>query len=242
MSAEYKVPIYNRLFRWIFRPVFRLLFYILCRIKIYGLENIPASGNYIVAINHVSLYEPPFILAFWPQPLEAVGAVEIWSRKGQSILARLYGGIQVHRGQFDRKLIDQMTLAMNSGFPLLIAPEGGRTHSIGMRRGMPGVAYIAHKTGLKVLPVGISGTSDDLFSRILTGLFTRAPRAGLEMNIGKPIELPKVEGHGEIRRLGLQNNVDLIMVNIGILLPEEYHGEYTQQIYEYQQPMIEEVS
>src|SRR3990172_3294 len=123
MPPGYTVSIYSRLFRWLFRPVFRSLFHILCQIKIEGLENIPASGAYLVAINHVSLYEPPFVLAFWPRPLEAVGAVEIWNRRGQAILVRMYGGIQVHRGQFDRKLIDSALAVVQAGYPLLLSPE-----------------------------------------------------------------------------------------------------------------------
>ena len=235
MTSDYSVPVINRFFRWSFRPVFRLLFHILCTIKITGLENIPASGSYLVTINHISIYEPPFILAFWPRPLEAVGAVEIWSRSGQSILARMYGGIQVHRGQFDRQLIDQMISAVNANYPLLIAPEGGRTHTLGMRRGLPGAAYVAYKTNLNILPVGITGTSDDLFPRIFAGLLRRKPRVCLEMTIGKPIRLPEISGRGEARRQALQENADRIMVHIGALLPEAYHGEYADQIHQFLQ-------
>jgi 1-acyl-sn-glycerol-3-phosphate acyltransferase len=235
MANHYRVPVYNRIFRWLFRPVFRFLFHILCKVKINGLDNIPHREPYLVAINHVSLYEPPFILAFWPRPLEAVGAVEIWSRQGQSILARLYGGIRVHRGQFDRQLIDQMTSAVQSGYPLLIAPEGGRTHTIGMRRGLPGAAYIANKADFKVVPVGIAGTSDDFFPRILASFFGQAQRVHLEMNIGKPIQLPAISGRGEARRQALQQNVDQIMIHIGLLLPEPYHGEYSGHIRQFKQ-------
>ena len=230
MPPGYTVSIYSRLFRWLFRPVFRSLFHILCQIKIEGLENIPASGAYLVAINHVSLYEPPFVLAFWPRPLEAVGAVEIWNRRGQAILVRMYGGIQVHRGQFDRKLIDSALAVVQAGYPLLIAPEGGRTHVIQMRHALPGAAYIIHKAGVPVVPVGILGTSDDLFERIFTGLKRQGPRPRLEMRVGAPVELPQVNGRGEKRRQALQMNVDLIMAHIGVLLPPEYHGVHARQI------------
>jgi 1-acyl-sn-glycerol-3-phosphate acyltransferase len=235
MASQYSVPFMSRIFRWLFRPVFQILFHILCTVKIEGLENIPASGSYLVTINHISIYEPPFIVAFWPRPLEAVGAVEIWSRSGQSILARLYGGIQVHRGQFDRQMIDQMLSAIQGGYPLLIAPEGGRTHTPGLRRGLPGVAYIAAKASVIVLPVGIIGTTEDLFPRIFAGLLGRQPKAHLEMRIGKPVQLPEVSGRGEALRQALQENVDRIMVHIGALLPEAYYGEYAAQIRQFLQ-------
>ncbi|HUV26888.1 MAG TPA: 1-acyl-sn-glycerol-3-phosphate acyltransferase, partial [Anaerolineales bacterium] len=125
----YQIPIRVKVFRWVFRPIFRIIFYLISEVHITGLENIPENGTYIIVINHISIIEPPFVIAFWPVAPEAVGAKEIWERKGQSLLAKYYGGIQVHRGEFDRKLIEDMIAVVRSGHPLLIAPEGGRSHT-----------------------------------------------------------------------------------------------------------------
>lgn len=221
---KYTVSFYNRLNRLWLRPTFRALFHFLGRVKIIGLENIPARGNYIVAINHISLYEPPFVLAFWPVPLEAIGAVEIWSKPVQSLLARLYGGIQAHRGTYDRALIELALSALQAGYCLLIAPEGGRSHKPGLRRGLPGVAYLAHKTGLPVIPVGIVGSTDDFLSKALRG-----QRPPIEMHIGEPFHLPPIDGRGAERRTSLQENADLVMKKIAELLPLEYRGVYADQ-------------
>lgn len=217
----YTVPIVNRIARRIFRPIFRLVFHLLSDVKIIGRENVPKHGPYLITINHVSLFEPPFILAFWPTPPEGAGAVEIWSRPGQAILVRLYHGIPVHRGDFDRQLLDTMIAVLKSGRPLLLAPEGGRTHHIGMRRALPGVAYIVDKTGVPVIPVGIIGTTDDFMNRAL-----QLKRPRLEMRIGKPLILPQVEGKGAMRHEALQANADKIMQAIAELMPPEYRGVY----------------
>ena len=217
----YTVPIVNRIARRIFRPIFRLVFHLLSDVKIIGRENVPKHGPYLITINHVSLFEPPFILAFWPTPPEGAGAVEIWSRPGQAILVRLYHGIPVHRGDFDRQLLDTMIAVLKSSRPLLLAPEGGRTHHIGMRRALPGVAYIVDKTGVPVIPVGIIGTTDDFMNR---ALHLKRPR--LEMRIGKPLILPQVEGKGTMRHEALQANADKIMQAIAELMPPEYRGVY----------------
>jgi 1-acyl-sn-glycerol-3-phosphate acyltransferase len=198
-----------------------MLFHLLSDVRLVGFENIPAQGPYLIAINHVSLYEPPFILAFWPIAPEAVGAVDIWQKRGQSALARLYGGIPVHRGEYDRSVIDRMITALNSGRPLLIAPEGGRSHSPGMRRGLPGVAYVVEKTGVLVLPVGISGATGDFLNIALRG-----KRPQLNMHVGELFALPPIEGRGAARRESRQRNVDLIMARIAQLVPEEYRGVY----------------
>ena len=218
---RYQVPFFNRLVRWIFRPIFRLVFHLLGGVVITGRENVPRQGGYIITMNHVSLYEAPFLVAFWPVPPEVAGAVEIWSRPGQSLLARWYHGIQVHRGEVDREMLDATIAVLQSGKPLLLAPEGGRSHAVGMRRAFPGVAYIADKTGVPVIPVGIVGTTTDYMHQAF-----RLKRPVLEMHIGEPLTLPPVVGAGAARRAALQANADLIMHSIAALLPPEYRGVY----------------
>jgi 1-acyl-sn-glycerol-3-phosphate acyltransferase len=221
LSSLYHVPFANRLFRALFRPVFRGIFHLLSHVKIIGLENVPRQGAYLIAINHVSLFEPPFILAFWPVAPEAVGAVDIWQRRGQSSLAKFYGGIPVHRGEYDRSLIETMKNVLQSGKPLLIAPEGGRSHTLGMRRALPGVAFVLEKSPAPVVPVGISGTTDDFLHKALRG-----KRPQIVMRIGEPFTLPTEPVKGEGRRDTRQQNADLIMKHIAALVPLEYRGVY----------------
>lgn len=217
----YQVPFSTQAMRFFLRPFFRLLFHLLSRVRIYGKNNIPKQGAYLIAINHISLFEPPFILAFWPTPPEAAGAAEIWEKSGQSFLAKTYGGIPVHRGEFDRKLIDTMLKVLRSGRPLVLAPEGGRSHSLGMRRALPGIAYLAETASVPVVPVGIVGTSDEFLH-----MTKDRGRPILEMRIGEPFYPPEISGSGAKRRAARQHNADLIMIKIAELLPPEYHGVY----------------
>jgi len=219
--AGYEVAFKTRLFRILVRPIFRLIFYILCRVKVTGLENVPRQSAYLIAINHISLYEAPFILSFWPMAPEVVGAVDIWSKPGQSTLARLYGGIPLRRGEYDRKVLEIAISALQSGRPLLIAPEGGRSHTPGMRRALPGVAFLMDMAQVPVIPVGFVGTTDDMMDK---ALHARKPR--IEMHIGKPIQLIPAEGKGGEKREARQRNADLVMYRIADLVPEEYRGVY----------------
>jgi 1-acyl-sn-glycerol-3-phosphate acyltransferase len=211
--------------RWIGRPLARLLlgalFHILAPIKVTGKKNIPRGKPYIVAFNHVSLFDPPFLGVFWPEQLEAMGAVDIWSKPGQNILAIVWGGIQVHRGEYDRAVFDKAIGALRSGHPLLISPEGGRSHAPGLCQAKPGIAYIVEQAGVPVIPVGIVGTTDDFWKKASKG-----KRPPIEMRIGSPLQLPPVEGKGEARRLSRQANTDLVMRAIAGLLPDEYRGVY----------------
>lgn len=219
---EYHVSLLNRVARRLLRPVFRGLFHVLSRVEITGREHVPKSGAYLVATNHISLYEPPLVLAFWPEPIEAVGASEIWERRGQSFLVRLYGGIPVQRGGIGREPLRTMVAVLKAGRPLLIMPEGGRSHTPGLRRAFAGIAYIADKVYIPIVPVGIIGTTEDYFERAMRG-----ERPQLEMNIGRSFYLPTVEGNGGMRRQKLRKNADLVMQYIARLLPQEYRGVYS---------------
>jgi 1-acyl-sn-glycerol-3-phosphate acyltransferase len=129
--------------------------------------------------------------------------------------------IPVHRGDYDRSLFTRLISILKSGRPLLIAPEGGRSHDTAMRRAKPGIAYIVEKTGVPVLPVAIVGTTEDFWQRA-----RRGEKPLLEMRIGKPITLPPVTTRGSDKHEARQQNADLVMSHLAGLLPEEYRGVY----------------
>ena len=221
LEPAYSIPAPNRMARAVLKPVFQGLFHLLARIQVTGQENVLFGKPYLVAFNHISTFDPPLVLAFWPEMLEGMGAVDLWSRPGQAQLVRLYHAIPVHRGEYDRVLFDRVLSVLAAGKPLLLAPEGGRSHFVGMRRAYPGIAFIVERARVPVIPVGIIGTTDDFFKQAI-----RAERRLLEVRIGKPLYLPQVTGKGDERREARQRNADLVMAHIAGLLPETYRGYY----------------
>jgi 1-acyl-sn-glycerol-3-phosphate acyltransferase len=179
---------------------------------------------YLAAQNHISLWDPPYVIAFWPEILEAIGASDIWKRPGQNLMVSWWGGIKVHRGEYDRALIETVLRVLRSGRPLLIAPEGGRSHVPALRRAKPGVGFLVDAARVPVVPVGLTGTTDDLLSRGLRG---QRPRVILR--IGQPIILPPIESQGAERREARQRYADLVMAHIAGLVPEDYRGVYADQ-------------
>lgn len=219
----YRVPLRFKIARPIIKTLFRGIFHILARVKITGKENIPYGKPYVVAINHISIFDPPLAGAFWPEQLEMIGASDVFAKPGQGQVLKVYGVIPVYRGIYDRSLFTKVILVIKSGYPLLIAPEGGRSHATGMRRAMPGIAYIIEKTRVPVLPVGIVGTTGDLLQRA-----KRLKKPPLEMRIGKPITLPEITATGAEKHAARQKNADLVMSYLAGLLPEEYRGVYAE--------------
>src|SRR6266498_5791652 len=220
----YHVPLRFRIIRPITKMVFRGIFHVLARVKIIGKEHIPYGKPYVVAMNHVSIFDPPFVGAFWPEQLEIIGAIDVFSKPGQGQLLKLYGVIPVHRGDYDRTLLTKIISIIKSGIPLLIAPEGGRSHVPAMRRAKPGIAYIVEQTGAPVLPVGLVGTTEDFWQRA-----KRGKKPPLEMRIGKPILLPSITASGLEKHAARQRNADVVMSYLAGLLPKEYHGVYAGQ-------------
>jgi len=217
----YQVPLRFKITRPLLKTLFRVIFRGLARVKITGQQNIPYGQPYVAAMNHVSIFDPPFAAAFWPEGLEIIGAIDVFGKPGQGQLLRLYGVIPVHRGDYDRSLFTKLISILKSGRPLLIAPEGGRSHEPPMQRAKPGIAYLVEKTNVPVIPVGIVGTTEDFWRRARRG---EKPR--LEMRIGKPITLPPITIQGTQKHADRQRNADLVMSYLAGLLPEEYRGVY----------------
>lgn len=205
--------------RFVFRQIFRLAY----RVHIAGRENIPANGAYLIAHNHVSIVDPAVILSFWPISVQAIGAVELWQRPGQNWLVQFYGTLPVNRGEMDRQFIESAVDVLRGGMPLLIAPEGTRSHEPGMKQANPGIAYLVDRAQVPVLPVAVTGNTDENLK-----LAAKGKRPLLEIRIGRLFQLPSIEGQGGARREARQRNSDLVLEHIAEMLPIAYQGFYAR--------------
>jgi len=221
MKDQYRIPFHLWLIRLVMKPVFRGIFHLLGSVKITGRENIPYGRPYVVAMNHVSMFDPPFVTAFWPEQLEIIGAADVFDKPIQGLILKTYGVMPVRRGDYERTLLVKIVNIVKSGVPFLIAPEGGRSHVPAMRRAKPGIGYIIEQTGVPVVPAALVGTTEDYWQRA-----KRFERPQLEMRIGKPINLPEITSKGNERHEARQQNADLVMRHLAGLLPEEYRGVY----------------
>ncbi|TLN24836.1 1-acyl-sn-glycerol-3-phosphate acyltransferase, partial [bacterium] len=189
------------------------------------LENVPSDGAYIIAFNHISIFEPPFLLTFWPVAPEAIGAVEVWNEPDKKILARMYGGIPLDRDQVSREPLMKAIQALKAGYAVMMSPEGRLSRQPGLRRAKWGIAYIAEKARVPVVPVGVVGSTGDFLKQVIA-----FKRPALKMRIGKAFTLPPLETVSTDRRDAMQRNADLVMAHIADLLPVEYRGIYANSI------------
>lgn len=219
--TDYHVPFCNRVARKTIPPIFRGIFKLISRVELNGVENIPPDP-YILVFNHVSLYEAPMIVSHWPSQPEILGASDVWERPGQNLLALVYGGIPIDRGVVDRTALHKIVAAVKSGRSVMLSPEGTRSHLPGMQKAKSGITYLFDKTAVRILPVGIIGSTEDFLKNALKG---RRPRA--TVNVGKPFLLPAFEETGKTGAELRQEKVDYVMRKIAELLPPEYRGYYS---------------
>ena len=222
MEDQYRVPLNIQISRRFLRFFFRGLFHTLGKVKLYGMEKIPTDNKYVVAFNHVSMVEVPFIGSFWPTILEIIGAAVVWERPVHALVAKGWAGIQVYREGFDREVFQKVIQVFESGRPLMISPEGTRSRTPGLLRGKPGVAYIVDKVKVPVIPVAVVGNTYEFLKEGIRG-----KRPTIQMIVGDLIDLPPLTGRGEEKRNMRQHNTDIIMARIAELLPEDYRGVYS---------------
>jgi 1-acyl-sn-glycerol-3-phosphate acyltransferase len=222
MPRSIQLPWFSRLFRLVARPLFRFLFRTLARVEVLGREHIPISGSYLVTPNHISIFEPPLLAAFWPRQLEIAAAVEVLDRPFQSEIMHLYGTVLVHRERLDRSLITALLQRLAEGLPVLIFPEGRRSGHPGLVEGNTGAAYLAAKAGVAILPVGIEGTHR------LGERMRRLRRPRVRVRIGQPLVFPKFDVRAPVRKEVLKVRTEAIMRAIAQQLPPDHQGEYAQ--------------
>ena len=199
-------------------PIVRWLFSLLTHWELVGRENLPLQGPYMLVTNHLSAFDPPLVGAVLGNPNVTVFAAAKHSTGLFGWILRQAGAIFVHRGEVDRAALRQALQVLESGGILGVAPEGTRSLTKTMQRGKTGAAYLALRTGVPLIPVGVIGTDK------LVNDLKHLRRGHLRVVIGQPFTLPVPEKRTpEV----LQELTDLIMVRIAELLPDEYRGVYS---------------
>lgn len=205
--------------RSLLRSFFRFLFRTLAHVDVQGLEHIPAVGGAILAANHMSLLDAPLGFSL----LERDDITALVADKHQKTaylrwIVNAANGIWINREDADLQAIRAARAYLTNGGMLGIAPEGTRSRSGALGQAKNGVAYLADKAGVPIIPLAFYGTEDG-FSQLA---HLRRPR--LFVRFGPPFSLPPLERRE--RDAALQRNTDEIMCQIAALLPEKYHGFY----------------
>ena len=208
----------RRVFRQFVRLLFKLLKFLFMDATVTGMENFPAKGPAVVAINHLGDADAVLLGAAIPYMIEAMGKIELNDHWFIGPLFRAYGIIWLHRGRPDRKAIRAALDGLAEGRMVVIAPEGRQSLIGGLDDGNEGAAFLALKSGAPIVPVAMTGTENEN----IFGHMKRFKRARVTLSVGKPFFLREQAD----RQAMLRDGTRQIMESLASLLPESYRGRY----------------
>ncbi|SFT33381.1 1-acyl-sn-glycerol-3-phosphate acyltransferase [Selenomonas sp. GACV-9] len=147
----------------ILQIVFGAFFKILFRAEIIGRENMPKDGAVILAANHMSNWDPPFVATFLKRPVSYMAKIELFENPIFGAAIRSCHAFPVKRGAADRGAIKAAMQVLKQGRCLGLFPEGTRSRTGKMKKAEAGVGLIASMTEAPVVPAAIIGT-DRIFA------------------------------------------------------------------------------
>lgn len=170
-------------------PILRGLF----RLRVQGQENVPVSGGYVLACNHLSNFDPwPLGMPLWPNRwLRFMAKVELYWWPATYLLDAV-GAFPVHRGRADVAAVQTAVRLAREGNVVVMFPEGTRRRKglVKKHQARPrsGAARIAMEAGVPLVPGAIGGTDR---------LLALGP---LRIAFGAPIEMEDLLATGDLRR------------------------------------------
>ncbi len=186
-----------------------------------GTENIPGNGPALVVINHVGDADVPALVSVLPFSPDALGKIELYDVPILGKLMDWYGIIWLHRGQADTRALRASLKGFAEGRIIVIAPEGRYSLTGVLEEGTHGAAFLAYKSGAAILPITITGTTNEN----VYGRMKKFRRAHVHVKVGKMFKLAAQDlGRQEAVAQGTQQ----IMQALADLLPEKYRGAYSQ--------------
>ncbi len=199
--------------------VIRFLMRHLTHLEIQGLENVPVSGGILITLNHLSYADSA--LLFMCPTREDITALITDKYKTHLVIRWFVDtamGIWIDREKADFTAFRQAIDVLKAGHALGIAPEGTRSKQHCLAQGKPGAVFLALRTGVPVVPLGIWG-SETIFSDLL-----HFRRPNMTARFGKPYVIPPLER--ENRDEAMARATDEMMCRIAALIPENYRGYY----------------
>lgn len=145
----------------------RILSRILFGIKVQGQENIPRTGGFIIASNHISYYDPPIVGSWSTRQMAFLAKKELFANRIFGSVLRRVNAMPVSRGSVDREALRQSIQTIRSGLGLVFFPEGTRSRTDKFLEPRAGIGMVASKAECPVVPAYLHGPNKlrDCFRR-----------------------------------------------------------------------------
>ena len=145
------------------RGLFMVLSKIIANLRVYGRENLPAEGPFIVASNHVSYVDPGIVgIACDGYRISFMTKRELFESRRWHWWFEAMDSIPADRVAKDSKPLKTAIKKLKNGKIVGIFPEGTRSPDGSIQKAEPGIGLLAEKTGAPIIPVYLSGTDSVL--------------------------------------------------------------------------------
>ena len=154
------------------------------RLKVEGLEHVPARGPMLLVGNHDSYWDPVVIgiAALERRQIRALAKSSLWKVRGLNKVLDGMGQIPILRGGGDAGALDPAIAALRAGSCIGIFPEGTRSlgRELRPRSGLGRLAAAVPEAA--IVPVAVIGSTD-------IARFPKRPR--LHVRFFPPVEGPR---------------------------------------------------
>lgn len=166
------------------------------RLQVEGREKVPTDRPFVLAPVHRSNLD--FLLAAFVAKgrMRYMGKASLWKIGILGKFFTMLGAFPVHRGTADRASLRTCMQVIDNGEPLVMFPEGTRRSGDKVEDIFDGPAYVAARTGVPLVPVGIGGSD----RAMPIGSKFIWPRK-IVLVVGDPIDAPGEAGARVPRRV-----------------------------------------
>ena len=133
----------------ILKPLFRM--------EVIGLEHFPKEGGVLLCANHINNLDPPTVGITAPRPVSFMAKKELFHIPILKHAIRNLHAFPVKRGLADRSALRQGIKILKNGQVLGLFPEGTRSKTGEVGKGLAGAGFFALKTDASVVPCAIIG-------------------------------------------------------------------------------------
>ncbi len=132
------------------------------RVRVVGMENVPAGESCIFLSNHVSNLDPPVLLPVLPGMSSVFLKKSLMKIPLLGIAMRMGKFVPVSRGHSREEAARSVAVAadaLRSGLNIFIFPEGTRSPDGNLLPFKKGAFFLAAETGAPMVPIVIRGTA-----------------------------------------------------------------------------------